>query len=520
MDNRLAEQSKDSKWTFMSVLFSGVILLNTIILAMLIFTVLREPNWIETGALIYKKIVYIITGVCLFAVISFIIEKKYLARFEKKKLNLFFAVVSFTFLIAYGIFLGLLIYPSYCEMHTDAASVLAGARYFAGLNDEIEWTYFSRWRNNLPAAVFVGLIFRIGTLLQVNNLEWLLVVLNIIQVIITGIAVFILLKKAMGYISAGVAAALLFYLSPIVWGYTEARYTDAFSIGFGVIAFVLWTSSLKKGEKFSKKELAALVFSGIVWAIGTEIKATVAISFIAVVLWVIVSGNIKRYIVNVLAPAACILVASLSFSAYANSLPLKEYDDAWHIPLVYYYMGMGLEGDGSYSDNSEALRLLMSTTGYDNKAEVGKKFIWEHKRAFFDKNHVKQKALVNFGTGTLNVMDFYIDNDPASKGKLFHWCSWQGENRRVYRYWVTAEWDALLIMFAIGWLLMFGKRIPNPYVFTVYATGIGIMMYVMIFEANSRQLYNHWPWFVCGAVITVFKVNSQYKGIVMIRGKA
>ncbi len=512
MDNRLAEQSKDSKWTFMSGLFSGVILLNTIILAMLIFTVLREPKWIETGALIYKKIVYIITGVCLFAVISFIIEKKYLARFNKKKLNLFFAVVSLALLVAYGIFLALLIYPSICDMHTDAASVLAGARYFSGLTDEIEWTYFSRWRNNLPAAVFVGLIFRVGTVFGVNNLEWFLVVLNIIQVILTGVAVFILLKKATGYISAGAAAALLFYISPVVWGYTEARYTDAFSIGFGVLAFVFWIGSLKKGDKFSKKELTALTLSGIIWAIGTEIKATVAISFIAVVLWVIVSGNIKRYIVNILVPTACIAAVSLSFGAYANSLPLKEYDDAWHIPLVYYYVGMGLEGDGTYSDNSEALRLLMSTTGYDKKAEVGEKFIWEHKGAFLDKNHVKQKALVNFGTGTLNVMDFYIDNDPASKGKLFQWCSWQGEKRRVYRYWVTAEWDALLILFTLGWFFMFGKHIPNLYTYVVYFTGVGIMMYVMIFEANSRQLYNHWPWFVCGAVMVVFKTLCYVAG--------
>jgi hypothetical protein len=498
----------------MSALVSAVVLFVTLLLVMLIITVLREPNWIETGELIYKKIVFFILTIGLFGTAFLLIEKKLACRINIKKIFPVLYVISAVFLIAYGIFLGLLIYPSLCGVRTDAESLLNGARYFAGLTDEIDWTYFARWRNNLPAAVLIGFIYRMGSLLGIANLDFLLVVLNIIHVIVAGIAIFILLKKSTVYVSVGLLGALTFYASPIVWGYTQARYTDAFSIGFGVIALVFWSASLKKKEKYSKAEIISLILSGLFWAIGTEIKATVAISFIAVVIWVFISGNIKKYAINLLVPTACIAMASFSFNAYANSLPLKEYDDTWHIPLVYYYMGMGLEGDGSYSDDSEALHLLMSTTGYDDKIEVGRNFIWEHKSALFDKEHVKQKALVNFGTGTLNVMDFYFADNPAEKGKLFQWCSWQGESRRIYRYWVTAEWDALLILFAVGWFLMFGKHIPDFYSFTVYATGVGIMIYVMLFEANSRQLYNHWPWFVCGATLAVFSVIKR-----VVRGR-
>ena len=59
------------------------------------------------------------------------------------------------------------------------------------------------------------------------------------------------------------------------------------------------------------------------------------------------------------------------------------------------------------------------------------------------------------------------------------------------------------------------SRLNNPlYIVTIF-TLFGIMVYVMVFEANNRQLYNHVPWFAIGAVIGVEGITSLLKNIVI-----
>jgi hypothetical protein len=49
-------------------------------------------------------------------------------------------------------------------------------------------------------------------------------------------------------------------------------------------------------------------------------------------------------------------------------------------------------------------------------------------------------------------------------------------------------------------VLVLLKRKDKDTVFAVsLITVFGIMLYLMLFEANNRQLYNHLPWFILAA---------------------
>lgn len=53
------------------------------------------------------------------------------------------------------------------------------------------------------------------------------------------------------------------------------------------------------------------------------------------------------------------------------------------------------------------------------------------------------------------------------------------------------------------------KKEIHPGIFVPMITMLGIMIYLMIFEANNRQLYNHMPWLVCvGVNGLVFAVET------------
>ena len=68
----------------------------------------------------------------------------------------------------------------------------------------------------------------------------------------------------------------------------------------------------------------------------------------------------------------------------------------------------------------------------------------------------------------------------------------------------TSYFYSLLILYVFGILSAIWRLIKkdtcSPLQIVSIFSVIGLMIYVCIFEANNRQLYNHMPWFVLGAV--------------------
>lgn len=404
------------------------------------------------------------------------------------------------FLILYG---GIVFYfgiRSRGNPVNDSLAVINGAKYLAGLGDEISWTYFARWNNNIMPMVFLSLLFRVGNLLGFRDVYYFAVAVNTLQVVLALYLVFRICGRfsARRTAAAWIGMGMLSLYFPIL-GFTQSLYTDSLSFVWGIAAFFLWVGSREGdggGWRFRIRDLSA----GILWGIGAQIKLTTAISLIAVLLYLLIFEKGKtawKQGVTLLVPVLAIFAAS---SLYIGTLPCNEYNDTWGVPRATTHLGIGLMGNGGWETESEFFTGVTAIYGMKEKEAFARDYILGHLGQFVNPEHVIAKLRYNFSNGTMNVSDFFWTAD--NHGFVYHCISYQGVYRATFAKWITAYWYLLLLLMmaaCAGQGLLHGEKEISAYSFVPIMTMFGSMLFVMIFEANSRQMYNQLPWLVCAA---------------------
>lgn len=484
------EKAADILWKILLCVFA--FLLAAVIVACVMET--------QDGLPVASMALYPLAGLLIVLVIALagVRAEKFLKKYEKYLLPLFFlvytvAMVRFT-LHSRGI------------PQNDQELLILGAKYMAGLSDEMNWSYFGRWNHNIMPMIFLSIVFRIAAFFHMEDGYYLALVLNYIQVLAVLYCVYRLGYRYSGHgvVSAWLSMGMTAIFIPI-WGHTQALYTDAFSFGFGIIAFYLWLHSYEKKE--GKKAIFCRITAGLIWAVGFEIKATAVIPLIAVILYLAFFESGKVLLKNLLCLLPPLLLIAAVCSAYIRTLPSNDYADSWGVPPIGYFVGVGLEGNGSFDSESEYFRGVTGIGGMDEKKKFSNAFIREHLDRFLDPDHMIAKARVNFATGVMRADDFMMEAE--HNGFLYNCISYQGAYGGTYRLYVTSYWYMLLEWIVIGCVLCALRRRKNRgkedvSVFVPIVSVCGIMLYVMIFEANNRQLYNHIPMIFCSAGIGIW----------------
>ena len=148
----------------------------------------------------------------------------------------------------------------------------------------------------------------------------------------------------------------------------------------------------------------------------------------------------------------------------------------------------------------------------EEKKAYAREFIIENIDQLWNVEHVVAKLRHNFASGKMKADDFMQACD--NHGFLYNCISYQGEYRRTYRTYVTAYWYMLLEFIVIACVLRgitSKKKLAkeDPAVFVPIVSVCGIMLYVMLFEANNRQLYNHVPMFFSAASIGIWSLQNK-----------
>ena len=450
-------------------------------------------------------IIYPLIGIVIIIGMTFLGVKieHFLDKHEKKLLFAFFvlytiATVRFT-LHSRGI-------PT-----NDSESLVSGAYYMAGLSDESNWHYFARCSNNTMPMVFLSVLFRIAAWLNFTDVYYLPWALKSVQVLCTLYCVYKLGKRVSrhGSVSGWLVMGMMAIYVPI-WAHTQSLYTDAFSFGFGIIAFYIWLQNYEKRKSGWKYWLINIAV-GVIWGIGFQIKATSVISLVAVVIYVILFEHWKLILKNVVTIICPVLVIGSICSNYMKTLPLMEHQDTWAFPVVEYFIGLGLEADGSFRLDSEFFNTLCSIWGMEEKKAYAREFIMENVNQFWNSEHMIAKARVNFASGKMKADDFM--QIVEHEGFVYNCVSYTGAYRRTYRTYVAAYWYMLLEFIVIACVLRTfvknNSKKESPVVFVPIMSVCGIMMYVMIFEANNRQLYNHIPMIFSAANIGIWELQSR-----------
>ena len=130
----------------------------------------------------------------------------------------------------------------------------------------------------------------------------------------------------------------------------------------------------------------------------------------------------------------------------------------------------------------------------------------EHQDSFFDREHLVRKVCRNFANGNLGVSEFlYIEEDD---GTLI----WDLFSPWGSRYWRTSQYcfcylASMYLLLLLGMLqcirnLWKGKELP-PLLMICQLSFFGIFVFLMLWEANSRQLYNQMPGILLGGILSI-----------------
>lgn len=240
---------------------------------------------------------------------------------------------------------------------------------------------------------------------------------------------------------------------------------------------------------------------------------TVLISFIAVLCFLTVSGKLKHRLKEFAFTGGVIVVVLAAFTGAARLQPSSELRDIYGLPGTYW-VGIGISGNGGYTDNEEYSIGLRAIYGMKEKSEFSQEYIKDNLKNFADVQHIVAKARYNFASGNMGSSDFMRQTE--HRNFFFECISTSG--KYFWRFsMVNASWFYSILIFLLAGIatewrrLKKGGEIDELHVVTVF-TVIGIGIYLMIFEANNRQLYNHYSWFVIGAVLGLAAILQSFTG--------
>lgn len=383
------------------------------------------------------------------------------------------------------------------DPHTDYGEVYKAAYHLSMGIPVSNWYYFSSNPNNRGVLLFLAGLLKLGNLMGLEDGYYFVLGCQALHVILTVLCVCYLSERDVEHRTANVWTNMsLFLMLTPLYGNISIFYSDQCSFGFGIAAYTVYYLALYKCQSKYKSFLLCLL-SGMLWGLGIWIKVTIGIALIALFITLIVQGNIKqqwRHIAFLIVGAAGI---SLLISAYMKTLPCEKNIEKDSNPILYF-VALGLEGDGSYGENEEYAIMNRQADDVFARREMAIQYIRNKWRNFFDWEHLTKKARTNFAYGDLGASGYMTY--PHNENNIIYQL-WEYEGRFFWKYAClsTSYLFALLICVAGGALFAaFRGRADEVQVVSCMAL-FGIMFFLMLWEAQNKQMYNHAGWLILAA---------------------
>lgn len=440
-----------------------------------------------------------------------------LGRFSRRGLILYAVVYGISL---YVVSLILRSYPV-----TDYGSVYEAAYQLAMGQAVDDWDYFSMWTNNLNPLTILTFCMKLGVFLGFSDPYYFVLAINVLQMTFVLVCIFYL----MGKIGSGGAATqwfavFVYTLWTPIWACTNAFYSDQLSFGGSIIAVVLLVYGC--GVQ-SWRKWCAIIGAGLIWGVSIAAKATSAIALVALIFTLIFArdghGTAERHLVNVtriwkeLLTLGVVMVLTVgSLSAISDSYPSKAKEYRLKFPTEYW-IALGLMENGTYGANEDFIEECYLSQNVDERRELCIQKIRENWKNLFQGEHLVDKASVIFGDGSISPTSHIY---PYRESLLWHWVYWDGDYFWKYACLSTGFFYAVLLLMLVGEVLRaFGHGSSlgvnageECLTFMIYLTVFGTFLFLMLWEAQNKQLYNQIPWMTLAAVCGLERVVVISKG--------
>lgn len=431
---------------------------------------------------------------------------------------------SRTMLTVYVVLYGVAIYTVSLILRSDPITDyghLYQTAYDLATGQAVEdWSYFSMWTNNLGSLTILTFCMRLGVLLGFSDPYYFVLGLNVLQVVSVLVSLYYLAGKIGDKsISGQWFTVVVFTLWMPVWACTNSFYSDQLSFGGSItaVALGLYACDLQRRGARRAKTVAVILLAGGLWGIGITAKATSAVAAVALAIALLLAWKKgKPYWKSALLLLLAMVLTVGALSAVSGRYPSKEDEYRLKMPIEYW-IAMGLVGNGTYSDNEYLVRQCYKSPNINERQALCRNVIRENLSNLFQAKHMTDKSAVIFASGDISPTSHIY---PHRESLLWHWVYWEGDYYWKYACLTTAFFYAVLLFMLAGTLCrtVSAKNEESNLIFAIYLTVFGLFVFLMLWEAQNKQLYNHIPWMtlaaVCGLekmIVCVKKVKRRNK---------
>lgn len=501
------------------------------LIAILAVVISRPQNNLIPSRMVLYMLVWVVI-LCGLKMMFSLLEKTLVQKGRNTEKISRTCLIVYTVLYGIAIYIVSLILRSYPV--TDYGYVYHTAYSLATGQAVEDWSYFSMWTNNLGPLTILTLCMRLGVLLGFSDPYYFVLGLNVLQLMAVLVCLYDLAGRIGGEkVSRQWLAVSVFTLWTPVWACTNAFYSDQMSFGGSIIAVALLLRACDSCDRqgpvrqhsarqqppwrrsLNWRGPALSLLAGLIWGVGIMAKATSAIAAVALVITPILERKRKslfsgkRIWKNILCLTLALTLTVMCFSAVAGSYPSKADEYRLKTPTEYW-IAMGLMGDGTYADNAKLVRKCNFSQNVDERREVCREFIRENWNNMFRREHLVDKTAVIFAAGDISPTSHMYPNEESL---LWHWVYWEGDYYWKYACLSTGFFYAVLLLMLLGTLsrAIACDREESSLVFLIYLTVFGLFLFLMLWEAQNKQLYNHIPWMTLAVVCGLEKPERRTK---------
>lgn len=433
-----------------------------------------------------KPIVIIIGTIVM--IMFFIRLKKLILKLSAKQINIISIILCVVFFIGMSIFGNLLTsIPS-----TDLSNIIKECNIMIENGGKfISEGYFARYPNQTPITIFIYGIYEIGKFLNIStvNLNNFAIIINSLLIAVTAYFTYLSVKKINNE-QWGLLTLIFFVINPIFYLYSSYFYTDTVCMPFASIAIYLYICAMKQNK--NKKQILMLILSGLILALGFEIRVVLGILLIAMIISIILKkGKIKEKIKNSMLLTGGFIIGIILYMIISLPFGVLKNNDI-EFPVTNWVMyGLNKESVGRW--NSADFNLTLSQKTYEEKKEKNIEVIKKRLNDLGLSEWItlsKEKLAVNWSNGDYDYSSKLLNVEQINK--LYEFCV---GNKKIFLLYYLQICKVVLMLTLLIACINELKNKENNDSF-IFISIFGAFAFYCIWEVLSRYSLTFLPWII------------------------
>ncbi len=386
------------------------------------------------------------------------------------------------------------------DPHSDFGNVFYGAQAWAQdytfMLDADRAFYFYNFPNNVPLMALLTGVFQWVNKLDGDQYFLAAVIVNSLLATLSIILCIDIVRRIAGH-AVALVAAVVFLVLPPYYVLGAVFYTDAMT--FIYPAALLWLYLVARKCKWWLKLPIYVIMAGLA-LIGFEIKATVVIMLIALILTDLIQGRWLSLGMLLPLSLAAILIGSSMWNQYLLDQHFEPDELELHNLPTVNWLVQGI----AWRDDSIG-NLYHFAPNRTERDKVG----WQMLRELYAKRFMKgempefygRKMEVDFGRGTMGLDDF-LDDRPWNDVWIQQYVFYSGEHYKGYNAYCCG------VMLGL-WILALGGAVAgvrdlgstsgqHP---EIWMGLVGIILFLLAWEMRDRYFSNYFSILIVAGVL-------------------